>query len=165
MAFVVLQHLDPKRESGLAELLEKGTPPPTEEIRSGVRIRPDRVYVLPSGADLVMHSDRLILTPRSDSRAPHMPIDRFFRSLVEQQGRPATLLLPERYHEDEARELEAIRTSGQIPAVPMLLGFALLRKDGTELPAKATVSIWRFAADYRCMAVVRPLAAASAPKK
>ena len=53
MAFVVVQHLDPSHHSMLTEIIAKSTAMPVEEVKSGVRIKPDCVYVIPPNAFIV----------------------------------------------------------------------------------------------------------------
>ncbi|HET7238173.1 MAG TPA: chemotaxis protein CheB, partial [Terrimicrobiaceae bacterium] len=48
MAFVLVQHLDPKHDSQLAGLLERVTQMPVCEGIDGLLLRPNRVYVMPS---------------------------------------------------------------------------------------------------------------------
>src|SRR5579864_8222430 len=47
MAFVFVQHLDPKHVSMLAEILGRESKMPVLEARDGVRVEPDHVYVIP----------------------------------------------------------------------------------------------------------------------
>src|SRR5262249_41806668 len=46
IAFVFVQHLDPTRESILAELLSKATDMRVKEVRHGSRVDPNGVYVI-----------------------------------------------------------------------------------------------------------------------
>src|SRR5947199_5136100 len=88
MAFVLVQHLAPKHESMLSELLSKTTRMPVIEVREGLEVKPNHVYVIPPNADMSVLNGVLHLTPLSPDRARRMPIDMFFRSLAEdQQGR------------------------------------------------------------------------------
>ena len=48
MAFVLVQHLDPEHESILPALLARATAMPVCEVRDGMKIEPDHVYVIPS---------------------------------------------------------------------------------------------------------------------
>ena len=50
MAFVLIQHLDPSHESMLVEIIAKSTRMPVEEVKSGVPVLPDHVYVIPPNA-------------------------------------------------------------------------------------------------------------------
>jgi|SRR6516225_1665960 two-component system CheB/CheR fusion protein len=47
MAFVVVQHLEPRHESMLTNLLSRATAMPVHEVREKMRIEPNHVYVIP----------------------------------------------------------------------------------------------------------------------
>jgi two-component system, chemotaxis family, CheB/CheR fusion protein len=47
MAFVVVQHLDPNHQSRLAELIAKAAKLPVQEVKDGMAVMPDHVYVIP----------------------------------------------------------------------------------------------------------------------
>jgi two-component system CheB/CheR fusion protein len=82
MAFVLVQHLDPKHESKLPELLSRATKLPVSEAAEGMEVRPDQVYVIPPATNMAIERGLLRLTPRSDGRGQHLPLDFFFRSLA-----------------------------------------------------------------------------------
>lgn len=83
MAFVFIQHLDPTHSSFLTKALNAATPMPVHEIRDGMAVAPDHVYVIPPGFDLDIAHGVLRLTPRSKEEGNwHLPIDSFFRSLA-----------------------------------------------------------------------------------
>jgi two-component system CheB/CheR fusion protein len=46
MAFVVIQHLDPHRPSQLTKILAANTAMPVIELADGMRVEPNRVYVI-----------------------------------------------------------------------------------------------------------------------
>ncbi len=92
MAFVLVQHLDPKHESQLPAVLSKTTAMPVIAVTDGLRAEPDHVYVIPANADLTIGGGAFALTPRAG--VPHMPIDLFFHSLAkEQEGRAIGVVL------------------------------------------------------------------------
>lgn len=84
MAFVLIQHLDPSHDSLLAEALVKFTEMSVEEIRNGMSIEPNHVYVIPPSFDLDILKDTLLLVPREKkgSGRPHLPVNSFFRALA-----------------------------------------------------------------------------------
>jgi len=86
MAFVFVQHLDPKHPSILSEILAKGTEMKVSEVKDGMRIEPDRIYVIPPNTLMSVTVHVLHLTPRGDAPGVHMVIDHFMRSLAEAQG-------------------------------------------------------------------------------
>src|SRR5689334_6172046 len=49
MAFVLVQHLPPDRDSLLAEVLARRTPMPVTQVEDGMPVEPDRVYVIRPG--------------------------------------------------------------------------------------------------------------------
>ena len=85
MAYVLVQHLDPSHESALTELLAKATEMPVSQVTDATPVEPDHVYVIPPNVDMIISKGILRLTPRSETRGYHMPIDRFLRSLAEDQ--------------------------------------------------------------------------------
>lgn len=82
MAFVLVQHLDPKHVSLLPELMTRATTMPVREIRDGMQIEPNYVYVMPPNYSLALLHNVLHLMPRTDVRGGHLPIDDFLRSLA-----------------------------------------------------------------------------------
>src|SRR5262245_27025299 len=94
MAFVLVQHLAPKHESILSELLSKATRMQVIEVSDGLAVQPNQVYVIPPNADMSIVEGVLHLTPLGPDRARRMPIDMFLRSLAEdQQGRSIGVIL------------------------------------------------------------------------
>ena len=81
MAFVLVQHLDPKHPSQLANLLSKATTMPVLEIKNGTVIKPNHVYVIPPDKNLDLVCGRLDLKPRGKTRIANS-IDHFFCSLA-----------------------------------------------------------------------------------
>ena len=47
MAFVLIQHLEPKHESALTNLLSKATSMPVVEVFDRIAVEPNHVYVIP----------------------------------------------------------------------------------------------------------------------
>jgi two-component system CheB/CheR fusion protein len=93
MAIVIVQHLDPTHQSHLGELLAKVSPVAVTEIRNGMEILPNRIYVMPSNTTVTMERGRFKLSARSTARGVSMPIDIFFRSMaMEQQNRAIGIL-------------------------------------------------------------------------
>jgi two-component system CheB/CheR fusion protein len=88
MAFVLVQHLDPDRESELPRLLQDATAMEVTHVENdgGMELAPDHVYVIPPGRDMIIDGGgKLHLTEMTASRAERAPIDLFFRSLADSQ--------------------------------------------------------------------------------
>ena len=86
IALVVVQHLDPRYESRLTELLQSHTAMAVVEAVHGVPMAPDRVYVIQPNTNVAIVDGVLSVTQRPDHRRPHYPIDHFLRSLAAVQG-------------------------------------------------------------------------------
>src|SRR6185503_3757593 len=83
-AFVLIPHLDPHHESVLAELISKETEMPVVQVQKRSPVEPNRVYVMTPKAPLSIEGG--VLVPGRPTEVPRTPIDRFFRSLAEDQG-------------------------------------------------------------------------------
>ena len=83
MAYVVVQHLDPKHESLLAEILAKKTAIPVSVALAGEIVQPDRVYVIPPDVTLTVVGGRIDLNPRPSTPERPLPVDALFRSLAD----------------------------------------------------------------------------------
>ncbi len=114
MAFVLIQHLDPKHASLLVELLAKATNMPVEPARDGARVTPNRVYVIPENVNLIIERGVLRLTARPAGRTVNMPVDCFFRSLAEDQGERAIGVILSGTSSDGALGIDAIKGAGGI---------------------------------------------------
>ncbi|MBA5604587.1 PAS domain-containing protein [Duganella sp. FT3S] len=82
MAFVVVQHLDPRDKGMLPELLQRVTPMRVMEIAEGMAIEPDCVYVIPPNKVLGLARGVLTLATPGDAPGRRLPIDRFFTALA-----------------------------------------------------------------------------------
>ena len=88
MAFVLIQHLDPKHESHLTELLSKSSKMPVAEVKGETLIEANRVYVTPPQCNLSISGGTLHTPPRPDS-GRNLSIDFFFNALAADRGRSA----------------------------------------------------------------------------
>jgi two-component system CheB/CheR fusion protein len=89
MAFVLVQHLDPKHHSILTELLARKTAMNVTEVSDGLPVKANHVYVIPPNATMSISDHTLHLGPREESHGAHMSVDHFMRSLAEQKGNRA----------------------------------------------------------------------------
>ncbi len=86
MAFVVVLHLAPDKESLLAEVLQSDLPLPVTQVTEAVAIEPGHVYVIPPNKNLVAAGTQLLLEDIQEERRLRRPIDHFFRTLAEAYG-------------------------------------------------------------------------------
>jgi two-component system, chemotaxis family, protein-glutamate methylesterase/glutaminase len=59
-ALVVVQHLDPRHRSLMADILGKRTALPVAEAREGDRLEPGRAYIAPPNRHLLVNPDRTL---------------------------------------------------------------------------------------------------------
>ncbi len=114
MAYVLVQHLDPSHESALTELLAKATEMPVGQVTDAKPVEPNHVYVIPPNVDMTISQGILHLTPRTETRGYHMPIDRFLRSLAEDQRSNAIGVILSGTASDGTLGLAAIKAEGGI---------------------------------------------------
>lgn len=89
MAFVVVSHQHAGHVSLLPSLLSKCTAMPVVEVKDGMSVELNHVYMAPGGANLaILHGTLHLMEPPSQERVP-LPIDYFFRSLAEDQKQRA----------------------------------------------------------------------------
>ena len=81
IAFVLIQHLDPTRDSLTAELVGTYTRMRVVQVEDGMRVEANRVYVIPPNTYLSIHDRTLRLSAPTAPRSLRMAIDFFLRSL------------------------------------------------------------------------------------
>ena len=86
MAFIVVTHLAPDRESFLPDILERHTGLTVELARDGQRVEPNSVYVLPPNATLTMAGGLLRLATNDAGGNERRPVDVFFASIAQDCG-------------------------------------------------------------------------------
>jgi two-component system CheB/CheR fusion protein len=116
LAFVFIQHLDPRHHSNLTEILARVSAIiPVRQATDGMEIEPDHLYVIPPDVGLEIAGRALRLTPRPPvPSTPHMPIDRFLRSLAQECGSRAIGVILSGAGTDGAAGLEAVKAAGGV---------------------------------------------------
>ncbi len=114
MAFVLVQHLDPRHESRLRDLLTKSSSMPIVDGAQDMVVEPNHVYVIPPNKTMTMSRDALQLTPRNELPGPHLTIDSFLKSLAENYQSAAVGVILSGMGSDGTLGLEAIKAVGGI---------------------------------------------------
>ena len=114
MAFVVIQHLDPTRESALSALLGRATKLPVSEAKNKLRIQPNRVYVVPPNRVMRVVARRLKVTPRKTEKELRMPIDQFLESLADEAGDQAVGVILSGNGSDGTHGLLAVKAAAGV---------------------------------------------------
>ena len=130
MAYILVQHLDPRHESMLAGIISRATRMPVIEVKDGMRVKPDHVYVIPPNVDMAILHGVLSLMPRPEKRGPHLAIDYFLRSLARDQKDQAIAVILSGTASDGAQGVKEIKgesgitfaqdeNSAKYPGMPM----------------------------------------------
>jgi two-component system, chemotaxis family, CheB/CheR fusion protein len=113
LAFVLVQHLNPRHASMLADILTRAAAIPVQQVTDGMRIERDHVYVIPPDREMTVSEGVLRLAARA-SEVPHRPLDNFFRSLADDQEDAAIGVVLSGNDTDGSAGLQAIRDAGGI---------------------------------------------------
>jgi two-component system, chemotaxis family, CheB/CheR fusion protein len=115
MAFVLVQHLDPKHESMLPELLQKVTNIPVLEISDDIKVQPNHIYIIPSNKMMIANDGVLQLSPRTAKKNErNLPVDLFFTSLAEVHQSHSIGVVLSGTASDGTKGLKAIKDHGGI---------------------------------------------------
>ncbi|MFZ1105197.1 MAG: chemotaxis protein CheB, partial [Hyphomicrobiaceae bacterium] len=117
IAFVLVLHLDPKRESMMAGLLGKRTAMPVVEVQHGVSLEANHVYVIPPNTYITVRDGDVFHEPPVKQRGISMPIDHFFRSLADARGERAIGIVLSGTGSDGAAGLKEIKGAGGMTMV------------------------------------------------
>lgn len=112
MAFILVQHLAPTRESLLIDILSKKTVLPICEVTDGMVVKPNNIYVLPPNERITLVSGALRLISRDLGGESYTLIDEFFISLANELKENAVGVILSGTGSDGARGIEAITASG-----------------------------------------------------
>ena len=114
MAFVLIQHLAPDRQSLLSELLARVTKMQVCEAKHGMAIEPNRVYTIPPNTKMVLLEGVLQLSPREKVFGKYMPGDALFTSLAAECGHRAIAVVLSGGDGDGSLGLTAIKDAGGV---------------------------------------------------
>jgi two-component system CheB/CheR fusion protein len=137
LAFVVLTHLPPDRESMLSEILGRATRMPVVEARDGEKVEAEHVYVLPPSAILTIGQGRLQLRRTGPTDRERAPIDVFFTSLGADQAEHAIGIVLSGGGHDGTLGLKAIKEHG---GLTIAQGANVTRPRFAEMPSSAVAA-------------------------
>jgi two-component system, chemotaxis family, CheB/CheR fusion protein len=116
-AFVLIQHLDPTRESLTADLVGTYTPMSVVQAKDGMPVEPNHVYVIPPNAYLSVRGGTLRLSPPGAPRSLRMAVDFFLRSLAEDQQENAVGIILSGTGTDGTLGMKEIKAAGGMTMV------------------------------------------------
>ena len=114
IVYVIVQHMDPKHDSLLTSILSTSTTMKVSEIKNEQPLVPNQIHITPPGFDVLLKSGKLILQKTEKHIGPKPSVDRFFTSLVEEQGERAIGIILSGTGSDGALGMRAIKASGGI---------------------------------------------------
>ncbi len=122
MAFVLIPHLDPTHKGVMPELLQRLTPMKVNQVRDGMKVQPNTVYVIPPNKDMAILHGKLQLLEPSAPRGLRLPIDFFFRHLAEDRKEKSIGIILSGMGTDGTLGLRAIKEK---------LGLAMVQEPGS----------------------------------
>ncbi|MFH0823591.1 MAG: chemotaxis protein CheB, partial [Pseudomonadota bacterium] len=112
MAFVLIQHLDPKHKSILSELIQRYTRMTVQQVEDGMEVEPNSVYVIPPNRNMALLHGTLHLPEPSEIPGVRTPIDYFFRSLAEDRREESICIVLSGTGTEGAMGLRAVKGEG-----------------------------------------------------
>jgi two-component system CheB/CheR fusion protein len=109
IAYVLVFHLDPARESAVTQILARATHMPVVEVKDGMRVQPDHVYVIPPNCEMTIDDGVLHLKNREERRSANTTIDTFLRSLAVAHGSDSIGIILSGTASDGTLGIEAIK--------------------------------------------------------
>ena len=117
MAFVIIQHLDPKYKSIMDELLKRHTTMSVLKAEDGMSPEPNTVYLNQPDKDIGIFNGLLQLTDAGEIHRIRLPIDYFFRSLAKEQGENAICIILSGSGSDGTLGMKEIKGAGGMSMV------------------------------------------------
>ena len=93
VAFVIVTHLSPERESLLHEVIARYTDMPVLVAEDDAAVEADHVYVMPPNTILTIKEGKLQARRPNTINREHKPIDIFLSALAEDQGEYAVAVI------------------------------------------------------------------------
>ncbi len=112
MTFVLIQHLDPKFQSMLVDILSASTQMPVTEAQDRSPLVANHIYIIPPDATLTVERNVLRVARPAPPRVTRRPIDTFFTSLALAQGDNAVCVILSGGGSDGSVGLTAIKEHG-----------------------------------------------------
>jgi len=114
MSFVLIQHLPPDRHSMIAEILSRHTRMKVQQVRNGMAIEVNHVYVIRPGHTLTIKNGALHLGEILERPRHGRPVDDFFKSLAEEQRERAICIIMSGMGSNGTAGAQAIKAVGGI---------------------------------------------------
>ena len=135
IAFIIIMHFDLSAKSVMAEILKGYTKMEVFQVEDGMKVEPNRVYIIPPNRDMAILHRTLHLYEPVVSKGIRHPIDFFFRSLADDQKENSICIILSGTGTEGTLGLKAIKGEGGMVMVQSLESAAY---DGMPRSAIAT---------------------------
>ncbi len=135
LSFVIVMHFDPKAKSVMPDILKKYTKMEVFQVEDGMKVEPNRVYIIPPNRDMAILHRTLHLYEPVVSKGIRHPIDFFFRSLADDMKEKAICIILSGTGTEGTLGLKAIKGEGGMVMVQNIESAAY---DGMPRSAIAT---------------------------
>ena len=112
MAFIIVQHLDPKHDSLLVDLLASHTTMTVSLVVDGERIAANHLHVIPPGTYLSVEGGKLHLSEPEARHGARLPFDFLLRSLAEDCATRTACVVLSGTGADGSEGLKALKAKG-----------------------------------------------------
>ena len=117
MAFVVIQHLDPKRKGMMPEILQRTTEMPVITVTDRLQISRNCIYIIPPNKSMSILNGALHLFEPVETHGLRLPIDFFFQSLALDLKDQSIGIILSGMGSDGSLGIKAIKENGGISLV------------------------------------------------
>ncbi len=115
--YIIAQHMSPNHRSMMVDILSRETKIPVTEIKNGEEPKPDIVYVIPPGSNLVFKQGKFHLTATSPEISPKPSINLMFQSLAEEFDEYSVGVILSGTGSDGTSGLKSIKFAGGVTFV------------------------------------------------
>ncbi|HEY2190597.1 MAG TPA: chemotaxis protein CheB [Caldimonas sp.] len=112
MAFVVVMHLSAEHESALAEIIQRTTSMPVQQVHDQAKVEANHVYVIPPGKTLTSINGHLLCGDLTPYQGRRVAVDLFFRTLADTHGPRAAAIVLSGADGDGAIGIKRIKERG-----------------------------------------------------
>ena len=116
LSFVVVQHLAPDYKSLMADILGKYTDMTVVQAEDGMRVEPNRVYLIPPKKNMTFAEGSLFLSDYDQGKLNH-PIDVFFNSLAEGKREHSIAVILSGTGSDGTNGMKTVKEKGGLTIV------------------------------------------------
>lgn len=117
LAFVVILHLNPERESRLRDVLQSKTSLPVTSVTEATAVEPNHIYVISPDKDLYMVDGQIRVSQRDQTDSRVAPIDLFFRTLADEYREKSIAVVLSGAGTDGSLGIGRIREQGGVSIV------------------------------------------------